>query len=112
LMQSVTPFRAVEDEDGYLILFEGVGRYNAIREALGEDAATDISVEVFRTKDPARTLRLVHDVQRANGLRSGLPGTLLDLIGPANSSNPGFLAHVWEQGLIRTVKGPARKFPM
>jgi hypothetical protein len=109
LMPSVTPFRAVEDEDGNFILLEGVGRYNAIREALGEDAALDISVEVFRTKDPARTLRLVHDVQRANGLRPGLPGPLLDLIGPVNSSNPGFLAQVWEQGLVRIfVKDPAR----
>jgi hypothetical protein len=90
LMPSVTPFRAMEDEDGNFILFEGVGRYHAIREALGEDAALDISVEVFRTKDPARTLRLVHDVQRANGLRPGLPGALLDLIGPANSSKPFF----------------------
>jgi hypothetical protein len=101
LMPSVTPFRAVADEAETFILFEGVGRYNAIREALGEAAALDISVEVFRTKDPVRTLRLVHDVQRANGLRSGLPGRLLDLIGPANSSNPGFLAQVWEQGLGR-----------
>src|ERR1700693_259930 len=89
LMPSVTSFRAVEDEDGNFILFEGVGRYNAIREALGEDAALDISVEVFRTKDPARTLRLVHDVQRANGLRPGLPWPPLDLIRSANSSNPG-----------------------
>ena len=109
LMPSMTPFRAAEDEDGNFILFEGVGRYHAIREALGEDAALDISVEVFRTKDPARTLRLVHDVQRANGLRPGLPGPLLDLIGPVNSSNPGFLAQVWEQGLVRIfVKDPAR----
>ena len=113
LMLSVTSFRAVEDEDGHFILFEGVGRYNAIREALGEDAALDISVEVFRTKDPARTLRLVHDVQRANGLRPGLPGPLLDLIGPANSSNPGFLAQVWQQGLVRIfVKDPAPEVPL
>jgi len=112
LMPSVTPFRAVADEANTFILFEGVGRYNSIREALGEGAALDISVEVFRTKDPARILRLVHDVQRANGLRSGLPGTLLDLIGPANSSNPGLLAQVWEQGLARIVKGPAPKLPM
>lgn len=101
VMPSMTPFRAVEDEDGTFILFEGVGRYNAIREALGESAAVvDMSVESFRTKDPARTLRFVHDVQRANGLRPGLPGPLLDLIGPANSSNPGLLAQVWEQGLV------------
>jgi hypothetical protein len=60
---------------------------------------------------PSPNLRLVHDVQRANGLRSGLPGTLLDLIGPANSSNPGFLAHVWEQGLLRIVRGPAPEVP-
>jgi hypothetical protein len=112
LMPSVTPFRAVEDADGHVILFEGVGRYYAIREALGEDAALDISVEVFRTKDPARTLRLVHDVQRANGLRPGLPGPLLHLIGPANSSNPGFLAQVWEHGLVRMfVKVPAPEVP-
>jgi hypothetical protein len=111
LMPSVTPFRAVADEAKTFILFEGVGRYNAIREALGEDAALDISVEVFRTKDPARTLRLVHDVQRANGLRAGLPGRLLDLIGPSNSSNPGFLAQVWEQGLVRIVRGPAPEVP-
>jgi len=112
LMPSVTPFRAVEDEDGTFILFEGVGRYHAIREALGEDAVLDIWVEVFRTKDPARTLRLVHDVQRANGLRSGLPGPLLDLIGPANSSTRGFLARAWEHGLIRSfVKALRRKFP-
>lgn len=112
LMPSVTPFRAVEDEDGNFILFEGVGRYHAIRVALGEDSVLDISVEVFRTKDPARTLRLVHDVQRANGLRPGLPGALLDLIGPANSSNPGFLAQVWEHGLVRVfVKDRAPEAP-
>lgn len=111
LMPSVTPLRAVEDEDGNFILFEGVGRYYAIREALGEDAALDSSVEVFRTKDPARTLRLVHDVQRANGLRPGVPGPLLDLIGPANSSTRGFLAEVWEHGLVRSlVKALRRKF--
>jgi hypothetical protein len=113
LMPSVASFRAVEDEDGTFILFEGVGRYHAIREALGEDTALDISVEVFRTKDPARTLRLVYDVQRANGLRPGLPGPLLDLIGPANSSTPGFLAQVWEHGLVRIfVKALRRKFPI
>ena len=112
LMPSVTPFRAVEDEDGAFILFEGVGRYNAIREALGEDAGLDISIEVFRTKDPARTLRLVHDVQRAHGLRPGLPGPLLNLIGPANSSHPGFLAQVWKQGLVQSVvKDPAPDGP-
>jgi hypothetical protein len=111
LMPSVTPCRAVEAEDGSFILFEGVGRYYAIREALGEDAALDISVEVFRTKDPARTLRLVHDVQRANGLRPGSPGPLFDLIGPANSSTRGFLAQACEHGLVQSVvKALRRKF--
>ena len=80
LMPSVTPFRAVEDEDATSILFEGVGRYNAIREVMGADAALAISVQVFRTKDPERTRRFVHAVQRANGLRPGAPGPLLDLI--------------------------------
>jgi hypothetical protein len=86
LMPSVTPFRAVEDEDASFILFEGVGRYNAIRDVMGADAALNISVQVFRTKDPARTLRLVHAVQRANGLRPGVPGPLLDLILPVGAA--------------------------
>jgi hypothetical protein len=95
----------VEGEDGHLILFEGVGRYNAIREALGEDTALDISVEIFRTKDPARTLRLVHDVQRANGLRPGLPGPLLDLIGRMAFRSPtrfgDALRDAWDPKLRR-----------
>lgn len=60
----------MEDEAASFILCAGVGRYNAL----------DISVQVFRTKDPARTRRLVHAVQRAKGLRPGVPGPLLDLV--------------------------------
>ncbi len=85
LMPSVSGLKAVDLGGDRLLLFEGNGRYEALRKVFGEESSLEVEVEVYRVDEPGTILRRLRRYWRHGG-------------------DPG--------GRLRAVSGPAGAAPL